>query len=456
MGDADNALPPSKKRAAGREISRDNPGIDDEEDVNDQETGTFKKASEEVLANRRIVKVRRSKPSSTPSAPSSNPFASIQLVQPTNPISAPSSNPFASIQLVQPTVQESQDNDKKETVKEEDGGSQEAESKADKVEASEVASEAKKIESDVAEAAKEEVECEAKVTESKADEVGNTEVASEAKKLESDVAESAKEATECEAKKTESKVDEVENNEVASEAKKLDSADAESAKEVEKAATVNSFQQLSSTQNAFTGIVGTGFSSSSFSFGPITTGNQPSFPSFSFGTNGNSSLFGAASDTKLATTEGSNINTNTPSIKQVEVETGEENEKAVFTADSVLFEFIDGGWKERGKGELKVNVSTTGNEKGRLVMRAKGNYRLILNASLFPDMKLTNMDKKGITFACLNSTGEGKDGLSTFALKFKDPAIVEEFRAVVTQHKGNVNTGAKAAVSSLKTPENSP
>ncbi|XP_076902749.1 nuclear pore complex protein NUP50B-like isoform X4 [Bidens hawaiensis] len=403
MGDADNTLPPSKKRAAGRELSRDNPGLDDEEDVNDQETGTFKKASEEVLANRRIVKVRRNKPSSTPSAPSSNPFASIQLVQPTNPISAPSSNPFASIQLVQPTVQESQDNDKKETVKEEDGGSQEAESKADLVE--------------------------------------NTKVTSEAKKLDSDVAESAKEP-ECEAKKTESKVDEVENN--------------ESVKEVEKAATVNSFQQLSSTQNAFTGIVGTGFSSSSFSFGPITKGDQPSFPSFSFGTNGNLSLFGAASGTKQATTEGSNVNTNTPSIKQVEVETGEENEKAVFTADSILFEFIDGGWKERGKGELKVNVSTTGNEKGRLVMRAKGNFRLILNASLFPDMKLTNMDKKGITFACLNSTSEGKDGLSTFALKFKDPAIVEEFRAVVTQHKGNVNTGVKAAVSSLKTPENSP
>ncbi|XP_076902746.1 nuclear pore complex protein NUP50B-like isoform X1 [Bidens hawaiensis] len=441
MGDADNTLPPSKKRAAGRELSRDNPGLDDEEDVNDQETGTFKKASEEVLANRRIVKVRRNKPSSTPSAPSSNPFASIQLVQPTNPISAPSSNPFASIQLVQPTVQESQDNDKKETVKEEDGGSQEAESKADLVQTSEVASEAKKVESDVAGLAKEEVQCEAKVTESKADEVENTKVTSEAKKLDSDVAESAKEP-ECEAKKTESKVDEVENN--------------ESVKEVEKAATVNSFQQLSSTQNAFTGIVGTGFSSSSFSFGPITKGDQPSFPSFSFGTNGNLSLFGAASGTKQATTEGSNVNTNTPSIKQVEVETGEENEKAVFTADSILFEFIDGGWKERGKGELKVNVSTTGNEKGRLVMRAKGNFRLILNASLFPDMKLTNMDKKGITFACLNSTSEGKDGLSTFALKFKDPAIVEEFRAVVTQHKGNVNTGVKAAVSSLKTPENSP
>ncbi|KAI3775055.1 hypothetical protein L1987_49623 [Smallanthus sonchifolius] len=426
MGDAENALPPSKKRAAGRELSRDNPGLDDEEDVNDLEAGTFKKASEEVLANRRIVKVRRNRTSSVPAAPSSNPFASIQLVPPTNPTSTP---------VVVTSVQKSQDNAKEETIKEEDDGGQEAESKVSEVENHEVDSEAKKLESADAESAKEEETVKeedggSQEPESKVDEVEKHEVVSEAKKLESADAESAKEEAEGEAKKTESKELEDDEN-----------------KNTEKAAIVSSFQQLSSTQNAFTGIVGTGFSSSSFSFGPITKGDQPSFPSFSFGTNGNSSLFGPVSDN----TEG----TKTPSIKKVEVETGEENEKPVFTADSILFEFIDGGWKERGKGELKVNVSTTGNEKGRLVMRAKGNYRLILNASLFPDMKLTNMEKKGITFACLNSTGEGKDGLSTFALKFKDAAIVEEFRAVVTQHKG-VNTNTNAAVPSLKTPENSP
>ncbi|KAD6794590.1 hypothetical protein R6Q59_021438 [Mikania micrantha] len=384
MGDTENMLPPSKKRAAGRELSRDNPGLDDEdEDTCDLEAGTFKKASDEVLANRRIVKVRRNRTSSTPAAPSSNPFASIQLV----PSTISSSTPLAAA-----NVQESQDNAKEETGKEEDDGSQEVESKAGEVE--------------------------------------NHEAASEAKKLESADTESAKEEAELETKKMESNI--VENDEKTN---------------TENTATISSFQHLSSTQNAFTGIVGTGFSSSSFSFGSISKGDQPNFPSFSFGTNGSSSLFGPVSDN----TEESK--SKTPSIKQVEVETGEENEKAVFTADSVLYEFIDSGWKERGKGELKVNISTTGNVKGRLVMRAKGNYRLILNASLFPDMKLTNMDKKGITFACLNSTSEGKDSLTTFALKFKDPSIVEEFRAVVTQHKG-INT--TSAVPSLKTPENSP
>lgn len=51
---------------------------------------------------------------------------------------------------------------KNTTAKEEDGGSQEAESKADEVEIREVSSEVKKVESDVTESAKE-AECEAKI-----------------------------------------------------------------------------------------------------------------------------------------------------------------------------------------------------------------------------------------------------------------------------------------------------
>lgn len=224
---------------------------------------------------------------------------------------------------------------------------------------------------------------------------------------------------------------------------------------------MSSFQQLSSSQNAFTGLAGTGFSTSTFTFGSIPNKDgSPSGPgtgslfgqktdqaSFGFGlcNNGNSSIFQTTGPSIVSKNEGAGF----PSMQEVPVETGEENERVVFSADSVLFEFFNGVWKERGKGELKINVSTTGTERARLLMRARGNYRLILNASLYSDMKLTNMDKRGITFACINSTGENKDGLSTFALKFKDGSIVEEFRTVVEAHKGKTATD-------LKTPENSP
>ncbi|KAJ0785213.1 putative Ran binding domain, PH-like domain superfamily, nuclear pore complex, NUP2/50/61 [Helianthus annuus] len=415
MGDADSTIPPNKKRAAGRELSRDNPGLDDEEEVPGEETGTFKRASDEVLANRRIVKVKRGQTSETPSA-SSNPFAAIRLVPP-----ATSTPAFAPSDKSQEIENPALGND-------ENGPAAEKENDGEK---------GSLTGNDGATPASEKENCEKGDTL-----VGNDQNATEAEKEKSEKKENLVENdgnTPVEEEKNESKDD---VTTPASEKENKDGNDEKTPVD----GSVNSFQQLSSSQNAFTGLAGTGFSNSTFSFGSIPQTNSPGFSSFSFGTNGNSSLFGNT-DKK---TEGSKI---TPAIMQeVQVETGEENEKAVFTADSILFEFIDGGWKERGKGELKVNVLTSGTRKARLVMRARGNYRLILNASIFPDMKLTNMEKKGITFACLNSTGEGQNGLSTFALKFKDASIVEEFRSVVMEHKGNPSTGAL----NLKTPENSP
>lgn len=211
----------------------------------------------------------------------------------------------------------------------------------------------------------------------------------------------------------------------------------------------SSFQQLSSSKNAFTaftgtgfaGFSGTGFSSSTFSLGSIP---KDGFSSFGLPTNGNSSIFGGSGPSK------GELSSSIPPMQEVTVETGEEKEKVVFTADSILFEFANGSWKERGKGEIKVNVA----EKARLVMRAKGNFRLILNASLYPEMKLTNMDKKGVTFACINSVAEeeaNKDSrLTTFAVKFKDPSTVTMFREAVSAHKCGHETEP------LKIPENSP
>ncbi|PIM97054.1 hypothetical protein CDL12_30483 [Handroanthus impetiginosus] len=249
MGDADDNIQPSKKRAAGVQLSRDDPDLDDNEETSDQETGTFKRASDEVLATRRIVKVRRQQ-SSTPSAPS------------------PASNPFASIHLVPPAS-------------------------------------APTVESDAA---------------------GVTTMGSE----------------------------------------QVDKNDSKS-------------------------------------------GNVVDEPN----------------DESTAGAKPSEKKGDEPAKQDKSVIVGEQ-------AESV-------------NGE----VAEDGTRKARLIMRARGNYRLILNANLFPDMKLTNMDKKGITFACVNSASEGKDGLSTIALKFKDASIVEEFRAAVMEHK------SKTAIA-LKTPENSP
>ncbi|XP_043698675.1 nuclear pore complex protein NUP50A [Telopea speciosissima] len=416
MGDSENTVPPSKKRVAGRELSRDNPGLDDEDESPEQETGTFKRASDEVLAARRIVKVRRQQP---PAAASSNPFAAIRLVPP----------PTESSTKPAEVITESHPGEQK-------------------------VSEEAEVTSDVGTDTEKGLE----ITEPKRDQNDKpSETRIDEPKAESDTD-----------KKKSGPVDEVSKPESGEEKEVVDETeevDKEENGQPNAASPLSSFQQLSSNQNAFTGLVGTGFSSSSFSFGSIPKdgsgvgfgsgsgslfglkNDKPSsYPSFSFGSsnNGSPSVFRTGGESSVAKSEGGG-----PSLQEVQVETGEENEKAVFSADAVLFEYLDGGWKERGKGELKVNVSTTGTEKARLIMRARGNLRLILNASLYPDMKFTNMDKKGITFACINSTGECKEGLSTFALKFKDGSIMEEFRGEVMAHKCKKTTV-------LKTPENSP
>ncbi|KAL3840910.1 hypothetical protein ACJIZ3_025501 [Penstemon smallii] len=444
MGDAENQ--PSKKRAAGVQLSRDNPGLDDDEETPEQESGTFKRASEEVLATRKIVRVRRqtsSVPSAAAEAPASNPFAAIRLAS-----AAPSAPPPLELEASSVTSKETDqigENDSKsenkvDEVKDEssavvektdinDDNAKQSESKVDESKAPEPNAEKDKT---------------SEVSEKNINKSGGGEATED-----DNSGDGAKKSAEADLLESE-KGNDVEN-------KEKDSGEATTEKNTERS-PFSSFQQLSSNQNAFSGISGTGFSSSMFSFGSVpkdgsTSGTGSLFglktdqPTFNFGNsnNGNSSIFGTAAASIVSKSESSKI----PSMQEVTVETGEENEKAVFTADSILFEYIDGSWKERGKGELKVNVSTTGTEKARLVMRARGNYRLILNASLFPDMKLTKMDKKGITFACVNTAGDGKDGLSTIALKFKDASIVEDFQAAVEGHKGKTTV-------TLKTPESSP
>ncbi|XP_061338543.1 nuclear pore complex protein NUP50A-like [Gastrolobium bilobum] len=447
MGDAENAPPPSKKRAAGRELTRDTP-IDDEEDVGELETGTFKRANDEVLATRRIVKVRRQQ---TSSAPSSNPFAGIRLVAPTES----SANPAEATIEVQSTGENTIADDSKGSddiaqvsVKAKDGETKQSENKTDEVVDKPIANNESAEESNAD--GKHIAENESTGDKSEVDKDQIKDVNESENEDKKDAArESASEGDKGQTKNDNAS----ENDDKKEETDYGDKKDnkVESAEPSAEGGHLKSFQMLSSSQNAFIGLAGTGFSTSSFSF--VSTSNDGSGSIFGtkndkpFGlglSNNGSSVFGASGASAVSKSEGSGF----AAMQEVVVETGEENERVIFNSDSVLFEFVDGSWKERGKGELRVNV-TSGTEKARLLMRSKGNLRLILNARVYPDMKLTNMEKKGVTFACMNSAAEGKGGLSTFALKFKDGSIVEEFKAAVMAHKGETSTV-------IKTPENSP
>jgi Ran-binding protein 3 len=445
MADEEQA-PSSRKRVAGTQINKDNPEPDDE--GTEQEMGTFKKATEEVMATRRIVKVRRQQTSSA----SSNPFSAIRFA-PTDS-SAQISAPVPEVQPSDAKVDEGSNGSGKDTL-----------SLPDKTAGSGVNTDS----SATTEAPPQPVETSDKAEDTKDESSGDKMVVGEPNEgscMPSEVEGKTKEGDAEEKERT----DEAGNSDKISkddtgkkdgdDTEKKDGGDDTGGESEQKGQTTSatplfSFKNLSSGQNAFTGLTGTGFSSTSFSFGSASKDGSSagplfglkadgsSFPSFNLGaaTNGGSAtaLATSAEAPKMfAMTEGP-------------VETGEENEKAVFSADSALYEYLDGGWKERGKGELKLNVPVSGSERARLVMRTKGNYRLVLNASLYNDMSLKDMDKKGVTFACMNSIGESPSSLATFALKFKDTATREEFKDAVESHKTS-----KAQELPLKTPENSP
>lgn len=125
------------------------------------------------------------------------------------------------------------------------------------------------------------------------------------------------------------------------------------------------------------------------------------------------------------------------SLQQENVTTGEEDEEVVFTTDGALYEFVTeegkehGAWKERGRGEMRLNRGKDGG--ARMVMRAKGNYRLILNAAMWQGQTFTKMEGgKGLTFPCKNAVNSQDAKVATFALKMRVSAThveqqVEEF-----------------------------
>mmetsp|Transcript_25015 Transcript_25015/g.62955 ORF Transcript_25015/g.62955 Transcript_25015/m.62955 type:complete len:398 (-) Transcript_25015:748-1941(-) len=133
--------------------------------------------------------------------------------------------------------------------------------------------------------------------------------------------------------------------------------------------------------------------------------------------------------------------------------TGEEEDTVGFAAEATLYEFTEAKtWKERGKGEVRINLAASG--QARFVMRQRGNLRLLLNANLWPGINVALMDGgKGVTFAVINAAAPGEEEgepakqeeakLGTYAVRFKSKDHVTEFTAVVeaNKSKGEPNGG---------------
>jgi Ran-binding protein 3 len=74
-------------------------------------------------------------------------------------------------------------------------------------------------------------------------------------------------------------------------------------------------------------------------------------------------------------------------INQTEAhETGEEGEDSLWTGRAKLYimagEPTSRGWKERGVGTLKFNITVDAPKRARFVLRAEGTHRLLLNTAV--------------------------------------------------------------------------
>jgi Ran-binding protein 3 len=71
-------------------------------------------------------------------------------------------------------------------------------------------------------------------------------------------------------------------------------------------------------------------------------------------------------------------------------ETGEEGEETIWTGRAKLYnmagEGSNRGWKERGVGTFKLNITVDEPKKARFVLRAEGTHRLLLNAAVTSNM----------------------------------------------------------------------
>ncbi|ORY21251.1 hypothetical protein BCR39DRAFT_508438 [Naematelia encephala] len=74
-------------------------------------------------------------------------------------------------------------------------------------------------------------------------------------------------------------------------------------------------------------------------------------------------------------------------MTEQDVHTGEEDEETLYQTRAKLYVMqTDGGWRERGVGAVRLNVRRSDGRGARLVMRAEGVLRLILNVSLYVGM----------------------------------------------------------------------
>lgn len=91
-------------------------------------------------------------------------------------------------------------------------------------------------------------------------------------------------------------------------------------------------------------------------------------------------------------------------FEEVQLTTGEEDEKNILEINCKLFAFIENNYEERGRGTLRLNDSKD-NSYSRVVFRSTGSYRVLLNTKVFRDQTCETPSHKSLRLTAVGSDG---------------------------------------------------
>ena len=125
--------------------------------------------------------------------------------------------------------------------------------------------------------------------------------------------------------------------------------------------------------------------------------------------------------------------------EKVEVKTGEEEEEVLFSQRAKLFRFVNGEWKERGLGDIKVLYNDT-EKKARVLMRREQILKICCNHYISKELTMKPMpSSKGralIWYAM--DFADGEQNAENFSARFKSEESAKDFETAIESAKARL------------------
>lgn len=128
-------------------------------------------------------------------------------------------------------------------------------------------------------------------------------------------------------------------------------------------------------------------------------------------------------------------------FKEEKVETGEEGEIELFRTRAKLYCLEQGEagarWKERGVGQLKLKENSDKN-RARLIMRTEATLRVILNCAIYDNTKLEKASDRSLRFSAIEANDNEENEARCFLVRFSTKEVTASFITAVEKCKGNL------------------